>query len=79
MPTNNKEYMRNYMKKYQALNSDKIECELCGAKIKSYNKYVHRNSQKHKMAEKVKCNAQLEILYKLKTYQLKKSCVLSLM
>jgi hypothetical protein len=40
-----KEYMKNYMRDY-IKNSEKMTCE-CGGKFKSYNKCLHKKTQKH--------------------------------
>lgn len=46
MPSNSREYQRQYIKQY-AQNSEKIECQ-CGVILKKYNKYHHcRNSKRH--------------------------------
>jgi len=41
-----KEEMNKYMKEY-VKNSQSINCK-CGGKYKSYNKYIHLKSKKHK-------------------------------
>jgi hypothetical protein len=40
------EEMKKYMKEY-VKNSKSIKCE-CGGKYKTYNKYIHIKSEKHK-------------------------------
>ena len=46
MPSNNTEYMREYMKKYNAEKQEKVTCE-CGGKYKQCNKYPHLQTEKH--------------------------------
>ena len=45
MPSNNKDYMRKYMKEYTK-KSKEIDCE-CGNKYKEHQKYNHMKTQKH--------------------------------
>lgn len=49
-----KEYMKNYMRDY-IKNSEKMVCE-CGGKFKSYNKCLHKKTQKHLKWEEMKEN-----------------------
>lgn len=46
MPTNSKEYMKNYFRKY-VRNSRSIICAHCGGKYKKYNKHIHNMTKKH--------------------------------
>lgn len=47
MPSNQKEYMRNYMREYVELNNESLICDLCKGKYKKYNKSIHNKSKKH--------------------------------
>ena len=46
MVKNDKEYMKEYMKRYIG-DSEEIKCE-CGGKYKAYRKYCHVKTAKHK-------------------------------
>jgi predicted RNA-binding Zn-ribbon protein involved in translation (DUF1610 family) len=52
MPTNSKEYMKQYMKKYVE-NSKKYICPNCGSKIKEYLKTLHNKTKKHQSSLKL--------------------------
>ncbi len=63
MPTNDKTYMREYIKKY-ALRSPVILCE-CGVEIKEYNKYKHRRvSKQHYIFKNKNVEADVEKMLK---------------
>lgn len=50
MPTNSKDYQREYMKKYNEKKSTSVTCEACGGKYKEYSKYIHYKTNKHQYA-----------------------------
>lgn len=48
MVTNNKEYMKNYMKKYcKTIGAKTYDCE-CGGIVKTYDKSRHNKTLRHK-------------------------------
>jgi hypothetical protein len=47
MPTNQKEYMKEYMTQYYEKKKATIKCETCGSEIKEYQKYKHNKTKKH--------------------------------
>lgn len=47
MPTNNKEYMKNYMKEYNQKNNYDYECPVCGVIMKKYTMYAHNKTKTH--------------------------------
>lgn len=47
MPTNKKEYMKEYMTQYYQKNAAVIKCDICGSEFKGYQKYKHRKTKKH--------------------------------
>ena len=52
MPTNSKEYQKEYMRNY-IKNSGTTHCDLCGGNFKTYNKHVHVKCKKHINAMKI--------------------------
>lgn len=46
MPSNTKEYMNEYMKKY-IKNSKDVICDVCESTYKSYKKSVHVKGKRH--------------------------------
>ena len=46
MPTNSKEYSKEYMRKY-IKESESINCDICEGKYKRYSRYVHNKSKRH--------------------------------
>lgn len=47
MVTNTKDYMNEYMKKYNVKNGYMVECSVCGLHIKKCNMYAHNRSKTH--------------------------------
>ena len=65
MPTNSKEYMNDYMKQYNVVNSYNIECLVCGTQVRKCYIYMHNKTKKHVLiAAKVK-EAQLQLLRRI--------------
>lgn len=50
MPSNDKEYMKLYFRKY-VLQSQSLICNICSGKYKKYNYHIHKKSKKHTDAE----------------------------
>lgn len=51
MPTNKKDYMKEYMTQYVQKKKNKIICEICGSEIMEYQKYKHQKTKKHLNAQ----------------------------
>ena len=49
MPTNNKEYSKEYMRKY-IKESESINCDICEGKYKRYSRHIHNKSKRHQNA-----------------------------
>jgi uncharacterized Zn finger protein len=49
MVTNTKEYMKEYMRKYNERNSYMVQCDLCGIECKKCNLHAHKRSKTHKL------------------------------
>jgi len=51
MPTNNKDYQREYMRRYNR-NSPLEYCQICNRNFKIVNRTIHRRSSTHKLLSK---------------------------